>query len=106
MYPHRLTAWRRVPEGRSARWERIGPMRCRIDMVRETRTGTNGDAAAWHAEVLIPTSSSTPPLLPGDRIAAGDLDAAEPVADALAVTACDPVSRGRSAPDHWEAEAR
>lgn len=106
MYPHQLTAWRRVPDGRSVRWERIGAMRCRFDAVRETRAGADGDEAAWHAEALIPSSSAVPPLLRGDRVALGDLSAAEPVAEALTVTACDPVSRGGSAPDHWEAEAR
>lgn len=106
MYPHRLTAWRRVPDGRSVRWERIEPMRCRFDAVRETRAGADGDEGAWRAEVLMPTRSCDPPLAPGDRIALGRIEGAEPPADALAVTACDPVSRGTAAPDHWEAEAR
>lgn len=106
MYPHELTSWRRVPEGRSARWERREPVQCRFDRVRETRAGTAGDAASWHAEVLMPSRSCDPPLALGDRIALGRIEGAEPPADALAVTACDPVSRGTAAPDHWEAEAR
>lgn len=106
MTPSVLTAWRRVPEGRSASWEPLGLLRCRWDESRETRAGTSGDTPSWSAELLLPCRTDEPPLLRGDRVALGARSDAVPPADALEVTNCYPVHLGGPHPHHWEAVAR
>lgn len=105
MFPSRATVWRRVPDGRNVGWERA-EIACRWDEVRETRTGSSGDTASWHAEIIVPSTSDSEPFAKKDCIALGSRDEPEPTADALSVTAVYPVHLGGARPHHWEAEAR
>ena len=106
MYPHELTRWRRVADGRDATWERMGTLPCRWEMVRETTTGTGGDAAAWHASIMLPARTAEAPLRYQDRVILGAVADEEPPKEALSVTTIGAEYCSRALPDHWEAEAR
>lgn len=105
MYPHTVTRWRLVEDGRSASWERSVIGRCRWSESGESSEGTGGDTSSRSAAVILPPSEE-PPLSRHDRVALGDVAEAEPSADALAVTSCRPVFLAGPRPHHWEASAR
>ena len=81
-------------------------MRCRWEGARGATSSTSGDVDATSARLLILSHVVAAPLIRGDRVALGTIDATEPIEEALVVTTATPYSLSASTPDHWEVEAR
>lgn len=105
MYPHTLTWWERIEQGRDIVWQRGGTLRCRFDMTKEITVSTSGDVANWAASIIIP-GAKEPPLKIKDAVLLGAHEQESPPEDAFRITSLYPVSRGRKQADHWEIEAR
>lgn len=103
MYPHAVTVWRRVEEGRSVSWKRTAFQRCRLEPTYGASPGDRGDESARSADLIC--KSRGKPFGKGDMVAMGAVDGDVPPSDAFRVESVSMVSIG-GAPLHWEAELR
>lgn len=102
MYPHSITLWTALGEvDRKATWKRTFIEECRAEDKSGAFRKVGGDQSADSANVIIPNPADfTLPdvfdgsgwtLREGDRIARGDVQAAEPPSNAWAVQWAEPI---------------
>lgn len=103
MYPHIVTVWRRVEEGRSVSWKRTVFQRCRLEPTYGASPGDRGDSSERSADLIV--KSRGKPFGTGDKAALGIFDHAQPPKDAFVVESVSMVSIN-GVPLHWEAELR
>ena len=96
MYPHIVTVWRRVEEGRSVSWKRTVFQRCRLEPTYGASPGDRGDSSERSADLIVKSRG---------KAALGIFDHAQPPKDAFVVESVSMVSIN-GAPLHWEAELR
>ena len=103
IYPHAVTVWRRVEEGRSVKWERKLLARCRFEPTFGAKPDGHADESERSADLIVKTRGK--PFGKGDKAVLGSSDSSEPPKGAFVVESVSMVSIG-DAPLHWEAQLR
>lgn len=102
IYNTAITVWKRSEEGRRAVYSRLVLSPVRFEPTRGATPGTDGDQTARSATLLVPGNLGQR-ISRKDKVAYGNVAAAEPVADAFTVQTAKPVAIGKRV-HHWEFE--
>lgn len=102
IYPHTITLWRKLDEGRSANWERLIVQQCRVFEDQGEKVSTSGNQPGRSLTVLIHGDEYS--IAHGDRILVGERDGERPPADSFVVQIVK-VVRLHGGIHHYEVQA-
>ncbi len=102
IYPHTITLWRKLDEGRSANWERLIVQQCRIFETQGSSVATGGNQSGRSLTVLIHGEEYA--IAQGDRVSADERDEERPPADSFVVQTVKAV-RLHGGIHHYEVQA-
>lgn len=102
IYPHTITLWRKLDEGRSANWERLIVQQCRVFEAQGEKVSTGGNQSERGLTVLIHGDECS--IAHGNRISVGEFDGDRPPADSFVVQIVKAV-RLHNGIHHYEVQA-